>query len=156
MADNTIEKYAEDVVKTKERIRKILGPWLDELGLKWWTVHIIYDALKRDGSPKCAGTADVDWQYMEASITFHLPKLLDEKDDELEQVVLHELMHILVHEMREWARDAGPDGYDRCRAHEERVVTTLTKAFIWVRDAARDGRWGPPRKKETMTDAASV
>jgi len=41
--------------------------------------------------------------------------------DEIERAVVHELCHILVNEMRE----------DEIH-HEERVVTGLQKAFMWV------------------------
>jgi hypothetical protein len=38
-------------------------------------------------------------------------------------------MHIFVNEMR-WTADNSDDSID----HEERVVSTLTKAFLWLRD----------------------
>ena len=48
-------------------------------------------------------------------------------NEELERTVVHELVHALVNELREGGID-----------HEERVVTTLTKAVLWVRDLTRD------------------
>ena len=46
---------------------------------------------------------------------------------QIERIAVHELCHILVNEMRE---------SEMC--HEERVVTMLTKAFLWVEAAAKE------------------
>lgn len=50
-------------------------------------------------------------------------------DEEIEYVVVHELMHVFLNEMREQGQQ-----------HEERVATLLAKAFLWVRDQTREER----------------
>lgn len=60
---------------------------------------------------------------MSAYITLYLPCLKDLSPQRLEEIVIHELVHILINEMRDYHKD--PD-------HEERVVTGIQKAFSWV------------------------
>lgn len=67
------------------------------------------------------GLCEVDWKYLTAYVTIY-PKAITHLDHKgIEKVVLHELMHILINEMRE--KDIH---------HEERVATQLQKAFSWV------------------------
>ena len=59
-------------------------------------------------------------------------------------MVIHELVHCLVHEMREWSPTKQEnDALDKCMAHEERVVTELTDAIIWTYEqGAKDQKAG--------------
>lgn len=52
-----------------------------------------------------------------------MPRVREIGDKELERCFVHELMHIFLSE-------TGDDWLD----HEERVASTLTKAFLWQRD----------------------
>lgn len=71
-----------------------------------------------------------DWRYGTACITWNMPLVREQSDDKLEMAFVHELMHIFVNEMR-WTATNDGDSID----HEERVTSTLTKAFLWLRDA---------------------
>jgi predicted SprT family Zn-dependent metalloprotease len=44
--------------------------------------------------------------------------------DSIEKIVVHELMHVFLNEMREKGID-----------HEERVATMLSQAFLWVKES---------------------
>lgn len=68
------------------------------------------------------GEANVTWQYQTATITFYPKSMKDMAEDDIEKLVVHELMHVFLNEMRE-------EGID----HEERVATMLAKAFLWVK-----------------------
>ena len=112
--------------------------WETRLGLRWWTLHVAYDRTgaghrraEGEGPDRVAvaATCKADWRYLEATITFNMPELLDIPTERVEQIIIHELCHALVNEMRD---DAGTDNMD----HEERVVTAMTSAFLWTRDAA--------------------
>lgn len=70
------------------------------------------------------------WEYLQAKVAINVPEVARMNDDKLERVLVHELCHILVAEMR-----GDPDV---CSDHEERTVTQLAKAFIWTRDRARE------------------
>lgn len=113
--------------KTKKRIRRVLKKWLRPLGLLWWNVKISYvDTLGiGDRGSEVGARTYVDWRYAMAHIEFSLSTCRSVSDSDLDTMVLHELVHILVNEMQ---------GDDSDHDHEERVVTTLAKAFQWVRD----------------------
>ena len=59
-------------------------------------------------------------------------------DAELEKVFVHECMHLLLHETRAGTVCDCP--WDI--RHEERVATTLQKAFQWIWDAAYEAGKG--------------
>lgn len=124
----------------KERLRALAERWIKPLGLGWWQIDLIY---ARDDYELPAGSSSdrahslahcsCDWRYADASITWNMPLVKEQSDEELQRYFVHELGHIFVSEMR-WARDNDHDGLD----HEERVVTTLAKAFLWLREIAAD------------------
>lgn len=121
--------------KRTKKIKKIicaaLNKWLRPLGLLWWKIDIFYsdnptDVLREFGSDDdgiVLARTFADWRYGTASIHFNVLDINEARLDskEIEQVVLHELCHILVCEMCEGEKH-----------HEERVVTCLTSAFTWV------------------------
>ena len=117
-------------MKSKKRVTKYLKKWTYLLGLRWWQIYVCWsddhDSFNRDGSTVVARTFS-DWRYMTATVTFYLPAIKDKTDEELEMYVIHELCHVLVNEMREQGID-----------HEERVVTTLQKAFFWTRNVEEE------------------
>ena len=58
-------------------------------------------------------------------LKFYGPKCLDLTEKEFEEVFIHECVHGLVSEMREWSSDK--------MYHEEHVVTMLTQAICWAK-----------------------
>ena len=115
----------------RELVKGYVDKWLQPLGLLWWKVEIIYyddpmEIARRfvEGDGISRGTCNADWRYGTATVRLNLPALAEHSDNDIEMIVVHELVHILVNEMRE-------EGID----HEERVVTGLTKAFLWTRGA---------------------
>lgn len=121
--------------KQRDRIRALADKWLEPLGLLMWRrVHLAFSDDVKAGSPECVGEARVSWEYQEATITFYLPNVVGLDDEDLEYAFVHECQHVLVHEMR-W-QDADTDNI----RHEERVCTTLARAFVWVKDHAKSGK----------------
>lgn len=124
--------------RQRARCQRVIGEWLQPLGLLWWETTINYydDPAEFPGG---AGSGDshvaarvwAQWEYLQATVAINVPEVARMDDDRLERVLVHELCHILVAEMR-----ADPDV---CTDHEERTVTQLAKAFIWTRDRAREG-----------------
>lgn len=111
-------------------IRAAIKKWLKPLGLLWWHINIhFYDdpneVLRifgdRGENRACFAITTVDWQYGTATIEFNLLAAEGMQPDHIEEAVVHELCHILVNEMREGEIH-----------HEERVVTSLQRAFFWV------------------------
>lgn len=126
------------------RIKALIDPWVKPLGLGWWSITIQYDddplAFRDAWDDRVPETAvartRADWRYAEASIRWNVQRLVatEFSDKELELIFVHELMHIFVNEMRyDWPNDTDHD-----MNHEERVCTTLAKAFIWLRDSLKD------------------
>lgn len=121
------------------RCEPIFDEWLLKLGLKWWEINIDYCRdekrfIKNNGKNvimKCW----VKWQYVMFDVDVNLTEIRRLSDAALESAIVHELCHALVSELRE----NDPDG-----KHEERVVTILTNAFIWVRNLTRNEK----KKKE--------
>ncbi len=124
----------------KDRIEALREKWVKPLGLGWWRIVIDY---VRQGWPRteeqeatssypimeCA----VRWEYLQAMIKVNVPELVDMDDDRLEECFVHELCHIFVNELREVSPDH--DGWIK---HEERVVTHLAHAFLWLRKHVED------------------
>lgn len=119
----------------KARVQAMLDKWVNTTGLGWWRMTYVWVrdpavAGENGASSKDTGAVcSVSWQYLCATITFYLPTLADEDDDHLEWIIVHELMHVFLREMR-WTNDDG-DNID----HEERVATMLAHGFLWTRIA---------------------
>lgn len=111
--------------KEKRRVEKLLEKWIKPLGLGWWMIDISYSrdfAGDTDGFDTVAECSS-KWYYRIADVKFYLPAVARIDDARLEVLVVHELMHIFVNEMREKDED---------RRHEEHVVTGLANAIVWA------------------------
>jgi len=111
--------------------------WVHRFGLDTWKLHVSYERdgdefspSRRDGPVRSFVSAHTvtNWKYMEATLTFNCKALSDQSHEEVEAVVVHELTHILIAELREEVDD--------WLAHEERTVTMLTRAFLTTRNEA--------------------
>ncbi len=127
----------------KARLQELIAKWHATLGLKDWQVDYVYcrDGLPRDDGPQSdtartvLARARVSWQYLDAGISFDMPRLAEVAPEKLEWIFVHECMHVVVNEMR-W-QDADNDNLD----HEERVATLLARSFIWAYNQGfRDGK----------------
>ena len=138
--------------QTKDRLQAIADEWVECLGLRWWHISFFYhrDAGEyRESSPDIPltskGYTSASWAYCDAAVHFNMAVLTTDDISELEKVVVHELMHIIVHEMRSGTRCDCP--YDMC--HEERVCTMLQLAFAWTKEHFRDSLYHAPSPVET-------
>ena len=115
--------------KQKKRILKFIDKWRAPLGLNWWKIDIEYlragfeNAIDGEGFRTIA-VCNSKWQYLEACIKFDIPAVAGLNDSDLEDVVVHEFMHIFLCEMREYSEER--------KDHEERVATQLANAFQWL------------------------
>jgi Zn-dependent protease with chaperone function len=120
-----------------KRVKAAVEKWLQPLGLEWWDVKIVYysnptDIVRIFASDEflvVPAKTWADWRYGTAEVAVNLPAFDEIDKDKVETVILHELIHVLVNEMRTVGLD-----------HEERVVTGLTKAFLWVEAAAKENK----------------
>lgn len=108
----------------QKRIEKLWKKWCDRLGMYGWDVTRTYHDgpyIQADGLNSDGGVASTSarWQYKHGAIAFDVTQTAKLSDERLEYVVVHEIMHIWLNEMRS-------DGLD----HEERVATELAWAFL--------------------------
>jgi len=103
--------------------------WKEVLGLGNWKIDEWYhqdpgDYFKSEDGGTSRAIVYADWRYMTADIHFNIPEMKKSLSIvDIERTVVHELSHILVNQMRNKGID-----------HEERVVTELTNAFLFLRD----------------------
>jgi hypothetical protein len=120
-----------EYARQKRRLLALFERWAGPLGLRWWDIDMAYEReqFEVDGkpAPETIAQTAVNWRYGHATITWNMPQVAQLADDKLERTFVHELAHLLVNEMRQCDQDDWLD-------HEERVVTNLTKAFLWLRE----------------------
>jgi hypothetical protein len=110
--------------RNKARINKLFKKWVHVLGLGFWSVDVTF---WREPVPGGEGGLYVQadcvarWEYRRAFVRIDVPASDSLDDVSLEKVIIHELVHALVNEMRE-----------KGIKHEESVVTGLTQAIWWT------------------------
>ncbi len=117
------------------RLQALSEKWIKPLGLGWYALDFVYardnykppgTTAKEDSLAYCS----TDWRYGHAAITWNMVEVIEQDENKLEVAFVHELMHVFLNEMR-WTANNDSDSLD----HEERVASTLTKAFLWLRDS---------------------
>lgn len=134
--------------KQKKRIQLLHKKWHDTLGLSWWRVTYAYSregigkheaAYESESAGMIGAMCETDSNYLTATITFYLPNLAEISDDILEEIFLHECMHILIN----------PMSHKDKSAEEERVATMLARALAWAYgDAFKSGQKAKVTKKK--------
>jgi hypothetical protein len=131
----------------KDKVQALVLKWKDKLRLQGWriTCEYYHDHIPNteDKGPisKVAGKVYPLWEYKKATIKWCMDALDELDDDELEEIIIHELVHILIAELQEWREDP-PNGIK----HEERVVTDLSWIIMEL---------GKPVKEETDEGSSS-
>lgn len=125
-----------EFARQQRRVDRIANKWLKPLGLLWWDLNITY---QREPFDRTAEQAAENWwplmrvvavpEYTKAEITVSAMAIEGINNDALERAFVHECMHVIVREMRQW-QDANDAIF-----HEERVVSHLTKVAFWILDA---------------------
>jgi len=109
--------------------KKYFKYWRHWFGLSDWKINTTYHTYLHAGRSgnNVAATSNASWEYMDADIQVNLAVCSDFTEDEIEKVVIHELLHLVVNEMRE----------DDIK-HEEKVVSMLSNIIWWVKSQAKD------------------
>lgn len=115
----------------KKRVQKYIDKWFNAMGLKWFRVDLVWDRERDQDSPNTAARTTTSWQYRHATVTWYMPTIVDNDDDFLEGIVVHEFVHILISPMAVVDKEA-----DLPLQHEY-ATECLARAMQWVREAGR-------------------
>lgn len=119
----------------KARFVAIHDVWQNALGLRsWWSAKLRFyrGPIPHATGPQVIATCNPEWKYKQYVIHVNLEQVQGSDDVELENVVIHELSHVLLSGLDD-ADTLEVDGAG-FRMIEERTVTDLAQAFMWVRD----------------------
>jgi hypothetical protein len=143
-----------EVERQTGRVQRLIDWWGEELGIRaCWKVHYKFIRESCRDEPEAAMETFVRWQYAHATFSVFLPAAEEQDDEELENMVVHEFMHLLLNEMRPLRDKSDPVTsalWEEERCHEEHAATTLARAFIWVRDKARNEGSGTTGETEAV------
>ena len=120
----------------REQKRRIM-PFIDlakrVLWVNSWEKTFYWVRGFKDGGRNVIAECATQWEYLQFTVTFYLGKVAEISDDDLKDTVLHEFIHAMVAEMREWRRapiDCSDELEEAAVQHEERVVTLLTRSIL--------------------------
>jgi predicted aminopeptidase len=113
------------IPQLKKLIRKFTLKWRGKLWLGMWRINNYYhDNLSASEHTRkgvdVVGACTTDWRYLTADIDYGLKPMQTMTDNQIERIVVHELCHVVVNQMREPTYD-----------NEESVVSHMTAAWAF-------------------------
>lgn len=135
----------KEFAKQQKRVERYFQYWQRALWLEQWRTTFKWhrgEFSQDESDGRTVMRVTSDYRYMQAEVEVYLPAVVDQEDEALERSVVHELSHVLLNEMHYWNEDG---------SHEERVATTMSQAFVSMRDALRKTKKGkstPTNQKE--------
>jgi len=127
-------QLGHDLQHLRDEVGRLMKKWIDICSLHDWDIDSIYQAEADEVCPDASACVQVDYRYKRATFRWRIVRLLDRTPPGgLEEIVVHEICHVLVNGMRgamEW------DENDML--HEERTVTELARCLL--RAAHRKGK----------------
>lgn len=133
-------QFNEQVV----RVQKVVDYWWKalELDARGFVLKINYNREERHEEEdnqiwRTFMEIGTSWQYQHADMAVWIPECYHQSDEQIEEDVVHEFMHMLVNEMRADPK-IGPKDEDSIdlHNHEERVVTSLARSLTHLRNYA--------------------
>lgn len=124
----------KEYYKQKKRIQDLVDKWIGPSGFKWWQINLEYSRqFDSDDHEQHAysttATTHVRWPYHKADITFYMPVVAETDDNELENVFVHELAHLLI---------APVIDEDTDQEKHEYATECIAKALIWTKGEIYD------------------
>lgn len=114
--------------KKCRKFSKLVWKWRYKTWVSWWDIDVRYfsgkeyakiEGYKKRHASGSIATCHTDWRYLTACIDVNKSAIKDMNEEEIEYVVVHEIAHIFLNEMRE-----------KGIKHEERTATILARSFI--------------------------
>lgn len=112
---------------TGAEIRESVRRWQHWYGLDNWTLTVKIGPI----AGGCRGTCEADWSYHEAELRFD-PTAMARHGDDVEEIVGHEVGHVMLWRGHEEAQRRARNGIDEEKlcALEENEVTIMSRAFL--------------------------
>jgi len=123
------DKEHNDQIK---RIKKYIKKWLKPMGLGWYKVDIFYNRMPDKDINDASATTECMWQYRKANVNFYTCVTVGLSDEELENIVIHEFVHILLNPLYQ--------ENERMSLQNEYATETIARAFEWVRQAGKEDK----------------
>jgi hypothetical protein len=149
----------KEVRELTRKISKVFDKWKDILGLGGHRFSLSFERSYCVNDSNVIAKVSPSWQYKNHHITFFLPKINDlDTERELEEAVVHELVHILVHPI---SGDATVFSSQQEKTNFDEMVefttTSVSFALLWAYDAGEESakkKLKKEKKDENRNDGA--
>lgn len=131
----------------QKRVKKYLDKWQKPCGFGWFSINVEFDRERDHDEPGTLGKCWSNWQYRQGTIKFYLPVVEEQRDDELEMSVIHELCHLIVSPLQDFST---PEK----REITEYTTTTVAEALYWAHTQVKKGKDDAPTRKGRPNQAA--
>mgnify|MGYP001091125886 CR=1 FL=1 len=118
----------------KKRVMALIRKWRSILGLNGDRIHFTWHRTPCPESPSTVMWVKANWQYRNHYMDIYLTEVLELPDDELEETVVHEFVHLLIH-------PATGDSDGKSPAEVEKMefaTTSVAYAIIWAYQAGKN------------------
>ena len=105
-----------------EKVEGLITLWKPFFGIENWSLTIEFFRGPIPGNEDAVGCCHSLWEYMDATLQFNLAELAENGDEQLEGVVIHEMLHIIVDELK--TKKGSPE---RVVTHLSRILQRVSK-----------------------------
>lgn len=112
-----------------KRVKALLDKWEKPCGFRWFQIE---HTFSRDNDQEGQGTGGCtasQWQYRNAWITWFLPVIAELTDEQLEEMVVHELCHTLISPIENYE--------DKMAERTELATTNVERALRFAYEAGK-------------------
>lgn len=124
----------KEYAQQKKRVQRLIDKWFKPLGLEWFVVTMDWERERDRDNPDTAAKTTTHWQYRQAWIKWFVPALVDNDDDFLEGIVVHEFTHILLSPLCLIDRE------EDLPLQHEYATECVARAIQWARKAGQDDK----------------
>ena len=119
----------DGLVLHTERVLSVTDQLTTEMELEWCRIRHVF-GVESMGDQVIA-TTEAHWEYRQATITWNLEQVMELSDTELELVVVHELVHVLLAPL--WGSLSAP-AQGRLDKLNELAAENVTRALysVWA------------------------
>lgn len=106
-----------------DRCQRIFTEWTDRLEMNWIHIALYRSDTVRSDDEGCAADTSAKWEYRRAKIAIYMPNVMNNTDEDLEDIIVHELVHVLAASMEQFVKE-------KDTALSEFAVETISRALI--------------------------